>query len=996
VDASGRIQAETGTFDFTASARPFDPLPSYNVRHVGFRDFDLGRLLKKQQLSTRLSGSISAKGIGHRPEDARISATLLLDSSSVNHAIIREGRLGVSLIEDQLEVVGRLKSERDSLNLGASISDLGGRPRLRFGGRVDVSDLATLLGPGYPADAGGSVALMVAGELDQPERMNLQGELMAIGRAGGFAVDSLRMRVGLSGGVATVDSFAVHSNVGSAGGTGKMWLFGDAPSRPVQLRLGARIGDVAPVAPLLGAANLTLDSAQVDATVSGTRESLKLAAALNAAGLALGDRRIGKLAASADGELKGFQLNNGKAELLARGIHTGRSPVQSVQLQASSASPGEFRFRGETLVEPGRDAHFAVRIHPGKAETRLSLDTLEARTRVAHWTLDHPVEIRYGKRIQVDDFVLASGRRRVLVNGTLDPGGQQQLSIRLDSLGIGALTDLGGSGELDGVVNGSLNLTGPAAAPHAVADLSLSLRSRNKDVAAARSHLDWTSQGAIVTGLLQHPKEGDSLSISGRIPVALSLANGDSLRGVSRIPNGSLVLDVTSKGFDIKTFETLIDPETAKDLRGRLSLNAHAKGTLEEPNLTGEVNLTGVKVRIPRLGATYQKGRIQLQLQGQEARLTRARLESGGGRLDATGSIRMHEFPTVAVEITSTIKSFQVADAENLRSSLSGDLKLGGTLTSPVLTGSLELHNTDFYLGAKNLEQSAEAVELTDEDLQTLERRFGPRVTRRSKENRNPLPSWGLDLNVALADNTWLRRRSDPVIAVELAGKLAVRKKPQGELELFGKIQPKVGRSFVQLLGRRFDLKEGAVALNGPIKKARIDLGAEYRTAATGSSTPVVITADVKSDTGKLVVAMGSIPPMRQADVMSYLTTGQAASTGPTQESEDQGVLNTGASLAFGAALGSVAGVAGQRVGLDVVQVLQDHEGAQTLVGGKYVSPELYVGFRQPIVPATTESRSETQQDPMEFELEYAALRKLLLNVQGGASELRLFLRLRQ
>jgi hypothetical protein len=60
------------------------------------------------------------------------------------------------------------------------------------------------------------------------------------------------------------------------------------------------------------------------------------------------------------------------------------------------------------------------------------------------------------------------------------------------------------------------------------------------------------------------------------------------------------------------------------------------------------------------------------------------------------------------------------------------------------------------------------------------------------------------------------------------------------------------------------------------------------------------------------------------------------------------------------------------------------------------VSPELYVGFRQPIVPATTESRSETQQDPMEFELEYAALRKLLLNVQGGASELRLFLRLRQ
>ena len=455
------------------------------------------------------------------------------------------------------------------------------------------------------------------------------------------------------------------------------------------------------------------------------------------------------------------------------------------------------------------------------------------------------------------------------------------------------------------------------------------------------------------------------------------------------------MLDVTSRRFDIQTFQTLIDPETAKDLRGRLSIDVHARGTLNAPNLSGDVNLTEGKVRIPRLGATYQHGTVRVQLQGQEARLTQARLESGGGRLEATGLVRVNE-SNIGVDIGSRLQSFRVADAEEFRSSLSGDVKLGGTFESPVLTGSLELQNTDFYLGAKNLEQSAEAVELTEDDLQILENRFGPEVMRRSKRDQNPLPSWGLDVNVALTSNNWLRRRSDPVIAVELGGKLTVKKKPREELQLFGQIQPRVGRSFVQLLGRRFDLKEGAVDLNGPLKDARIALGAEYRTEATGSSTPVVITADVKSDTGKLVVALGSIPPMRQADVVSYLTTGQAASTDPTLESEEQGVLNTGASLAFGAALGSVAGVAGQRVGLDVIQVLQDHEGAQTLVGGKYVSPALYVGFRQPIVPATTPSQSETQQDPVEFEVEYAALRKLLLNVQGGSSELRVFLRLRQ
>ena len=91
-----------------------------------------------------------------------------------------------------------------------------------------------------------------------------------------------------------------------------------------------------------------------------------------------------------------------------------------------------------------------------------------------------------------------------------------------------------------------------------------------------------------------------------------------------------------------------------------------------------------------------------------------------------------------------------------------------------------------------------------------------------------------------------------------------------------------------------------------------------------------------------------------------------------------------------------MAGSAGQKLGFDVVQVLQDREGGQTLVAGKYVSPPLYLGFRQPIVPPTTTRSSETETDVVEFEVEYAALRQLLLNLQGGGSEFRIFLRLRR
>jgi len=100
--------------------------------------------------------------------------------------------------------------------------------------------------------------------------------------------------------------------------------------------------------------------------------------------------------------------------------------------------------------------------------------------------------------------------------------------------------------------------------------------------------------------------------------------------------------------------------------------------------------------------------------------------------------------------------------------------------------------------------------------------------------------------------------------------------------------------------------------------------------------------------------------------------------------------------VAVGAALGTVAGGAGRRLGFDVVQILQDRQGSQTLVAGKYVSPPLYLGFRQPIVAREEPGQTQTARTTMEWEVEYDALRRALLNVQASGDEFRVFLRLRR
>ena len=144
-------------------------------------------------------------------------------------------------------------------------------------------------------------------------------------------------------------------------------------------------------------------------------------------------------------------------------------------------------------------------------------------------------------------------------------------------------------------------------------------------------------------------------------------------------------------------------------------------------------------------------------------------MESGGGHLETQGTIHLRAFPQVAFDLQTTLSKFRVAAAEDFRSSLSGTLKLGGAAAAPVLTGSLDVRNSDVYLQAKNLEQSAEAVELSPEDLRTLDRRFGYSVAGRAGEARKPLAPWSIGLKVQLTENNWLRRRSDPVMAVELA-----------------------------------------------------------------------------------------------------------------------------------------------------------------------------------------------------------------------------------
>jgi hypothetical protein len=213
---------------------------------------------------------------------------------------------------------------------------------------------------------------------------------------------------------------------------------------------------------------------------------------------------------------------------------------------------------------------------------------------------------------------------------------------------------------------------------------------------------------------------------------------------------------------------------------------------------------------------------------------------------------------------------------------------------------------------------------------------------------------------------------------------------------VYGTIRPLAGRSFVELLGRRFDVTEGEVVLAGPPEQARLQVLAEYRPIpgvrpAGGSASGVIITTRVAVDSGRISVDLGSRPAHERRRHPLLPRHRQARGDRPHRDGRrEQRSWLPPRRWPWAPRWGRWPAVPGRRLGFDVVQIPPGPSGSQTLVAGKYVSPPLYLGFRQPIVAREEPGQTQTARTTMEWEVEYDALRRALLNVQPRATSSRL------
>lgn len=907
-------------------------------------------------LAGRLTGSYTTSPAGDSGD-----VLLTVDSLALPGTDHGTGFLAGRFHDGVAEFSGRMLSRLDTLTFDGAVSPAGDGAGGRAALDLVVNDAHALLGRPEP---GGRVRIGASGEAFWSDsgitrgRLTLRGD----GTVGDLIIDTLSVDATLGPDSLRLDSLRIRSNALTVNGTGVLTPHGE--SGP--LRIDAVAPLPAPLLDLLGLRDVTVRGAALSAELRGRPDRPTGSASFSVGLVSAAGVQATRLAGTVDAGAGGLRLSAG-----AERIRSGPLSLRSSSAELSFRD-GEGLFRVETFPLGGARSLAAGTMTRAGDTTTVRLDTLTLAPLDRAWTLDRPAVISISPDVEIRDFDLRSGSSRLFADGRAT-GRRRNLTVRIDSLDLGRAFRPVLARPVDGVLQADLRLIDHADSTEA------SLRADG---------VVWTAGSPPERITLRAAFAGRQ----GTLRAVWTDPEGDSLLVTAEAGGDSVEVRLRADAFGLAGPGGLVPSTHLEDLRG--TLEADVRGTLlpDVVRLSGPLRLSGVGFTAPAAGLTVDTLAADLAFGAGAVTVHSARASSGGGTAEVSGSVGFPRADSVDLRLGVVLNRFPAVRRRDLDALLSADLDVTGSLRYPAVTGTITTDRVAYLLDPTLAAGAGGEVQLTAADLRMLEENFGIRLDDTAGTGPALYRNLALRLDVSIPRNVRVRSLRNPKMDVEIMGDLRIRKAAGGAPEVFGQLRPVVGRSFVEQFGRQFEIREGDIRLDGNPETPTMDINARYEipTRSGAGAAESHIDLRVRSTEGVISLDLTSDPPMTQEEIFTYFITGQsdrALSSG----SADQGSI--AAAVALGQVVGSAQGLVDGRVPLDVFQVRQDGARGVTIVGGSYVFPSLYAGFRQPIVLARDSRAPNTSDVGTEFELELEILRGLFITAEGGAERLSSFFR---
>jgi translocation and assembly module TamB len=422
-------------------------------------------------------------------------------------------------------------------------------------------------------------------------------------------------------------------------------------------------------------------------------------------------------------------------------------------------------------------------------------------------------------------------------------------------------------------------------------------------------------------------------------------------------------------------------------------------GDPRAPDGRGSVHITKGRVGHIPWNVIYENIQGEMVLEGNRLSVRDLSATSGKGRLTAQGDMALSNLKPGDFQLNLNLEDFSVMDSPNLHLDASGRADLVRAGTSLSLTGDLIAEELEVFVNFATAGRGRVRPQLTEADSAMVLRTFGPKALQpRSTLIPDALRMAAIDVNVTAIQDAWIRSRTSPRLAAEISGQIRAKKAPDQKFEYFGEINAIEGRSFVESFGRRFDIQEGELILEGDPSRARFNAQAmnEITPSNDPSQTAVEITLKFEGSPRDYEFQLSSDPALPNSEITTLLATGATSRNMRPADTANKEAAGIALQVGLTGVTGALEESAQQAVGLDVVQIRQDGLRGMTLVAGEYVKPRVYLGLRQPVLFETEEvgQATDTGED-IQLELEYLAHRRLSLDFLGEGDAFRALARTR-
>ena len=988
-----------GGFRVNGSVTSLTQDPSYTLEQGEFGDINIGAFTGDSTLTTSLNGSFFLRGQGTTLNDLEVNSELNLRSGTINRSRINRGNASVVLDSGTGGLRSFIDLDDGSIDLNADIQSIDETIEFTYRASLDQLDAANLLGQDS-LQAVINASMSGNGRDVNPREMYLTGTITSQESFyNEFDVDNALLAFTFNEGLLQIDTLTITSNVATVHGNGPVAIFDDEETLSSYFTAGISLKDLSPIAPLVQAELLNVSSGQLDMQMSGPPGVLQFDARLDLESLLYDEFRVGNLDGRISGEFRSDRTMGGVViDGRVRTISIPGFVVDEI-LYNASLFENLVTFNIDTRIDSERNSQLQGSLTMEDESSLLELDRVTLKLDEDQWALKNPTRITLGNPIKIDNFYVTvddeSGApsQLVQVNGIIDVEGSQDLALDIVNLEIGTISELLGLEGLDGKLNASASLEGAASAPNMYGQLDLNVISYGKEAGDIMVTMSYDSLRLYLDAAMQHV-EGEELSISGYLPVDLTLAPPElssTGRGISQNfeMGGEVDLDILSDSIRIGWLLPFIDPVLVDRLGGALAADFKVRGTASDPQLSGEGRLFGGVLRSPQIGTTLEAIEAELALRDNAIYINNTRAQSGEGVVSVDGQIRLDDLANAELDLDIQAREFLAIDTREYRSTLSGDLAFTGTVAAPVLTGTIRLISTDVFFENSGSQELADLnVALTEADLLMLEREFGIRPTASDTSTTDFYAALTMDIDIELERDTWIRSKTNPEMNVQFDGELDLIKQPFADQEVYGSIDVNPDRSYITQFGKRFEINQGNIVFNGPITDLILDFEARYEVPSRRSQdNAVTVYMDIDGSMDRLDLTLRSDPTMELTDIVAYVVTGQPASEafqlgGATNQTAGDLALNSGVGLLSGA-LESLVQESGLE--LDVIQIepSNDARGA-TVTAGKYVTPRLFTAVSQPIGASNLDGSTDEFGTVVTIELELVD--SLLLRLLGGES----------